>query len=82
MSQSRRGSRKKRALRKQIRGILGTGRCCFCDTERAGTLEHVVPLSLGGTWHISNLRLSCSPCNQERGVTDFEEFRRAKSRTL
>ena len=50
----------------------GSRPCCFCRrvlTLHTATIEHVIPLSLGGGWKISN---------QERGVQDFDEFRRAK----
>ncbi len=53
--------------------------CYFCRkqlTHATATLEHVHPISLGGSDDISNLRLSCSPCNLERGVDDFDTFQR------
>lgn len=31
------------------------------------TIDHVVPLSAGGTWELDNLRLACSPCNHLKG---------------
>lgn len=31
------------------------------------TIEHIIPLSLGGTNDISNITLACAPCNQKRG---------------
>lgn len=48
-------------------------RCCWCKTRltlTTATLEHLKPLSKGGTNEMWNLRLACDPCNQERG-TDF-----------
>jgi 5-methylcytosine-specific restriction endonuclease McrA len=44
--------------------------CCWCGEwipygER--TLEHVYPLSLGGTNARSNLRIACRDCNLGRG---------------
>jgi 5-methylcytosine-specific restriction endonuclease McrA len=31
------------------------------------TLDHITPVSKGGSNKISNLRLMCAPCNEERG---------------
>jgi 5-methylcytosine-specific restriction endonuclease McrA len=39
------------------------------------TIEHVIPISKGGTNAQNNLMLSCKSCNNERGDTDFEKFR-------
>lgn len=35
--------------------------------ETTPTLDHVVPQSLGGTSDLSNLVLSCFPCNTSKG---------------
>lgn len=56
--------------------------CCFCNkllTRNTATLEHVIPLSKGGTWKTTNIKVSCSSCNNERGNGDFEEFRKKKT---
>lgn len=31
------------------------------------TIEHVIPLCLGGTNDPSNIALACGPCNHDRG---------------
>ena len=44
--------------------------CCYCNKAflvENLTVEHVVPLSWGGTNDISNIDLACAPCNQQRG---------------
>lgn len=51
-------------------------RCCYCgrrmsDTCRrphSATLEHVVPLCLGGEDHPDNLAVACKRCNDLRGA--------------
>jgi 5-methylcytosine-specific restriction endonuclease McrA len=43
----------------------------------SATLEHVRPLSEGGSWQLDNLRLSCKSCNQERKTIPFDEWRKA-----
>lgn len=44
--------------------------CCYCKSVflmKDLTVEHLFPLSWGGTNDISNIDLACSPCNQKRG---------------
>ena len=49
-------------------------RCCHCGfrtneattPDRRPTIEHVVPLSMGGRDLPSNLAMACHRCNQER----------------
>jgi len=38
------------------------------------TLDHIMPLALGGTWAIHNLQLACYPCNQEKGDTYIDPW--------
>jgi 5-methylcytosine-specific restriction endonuclease McrA len=37
-------------------------------TNVATTADHITPLALGGTHHLSNLRASCRACNSRGGV--------------
>lgn len=37
------------------------------------TFDHVVPRAKGGTSHLSNLRLSCQPCNSRKGDQDVAD---------
>lgn len=39
------------------------------------TLEHLTPLSRGGTWEASNLDVSCYRCNISKGSLTDAEFR-------
>lgn len=55
--------------------------CCFCRRRLSfdvATLEHVVPLSKGGSWDIDNLRISCQNCNSERANEEFSTFKNKK----
>jgi hypothetical protein len=65
----RRGnSRKKRAALIK-RGVTS---CCWCNTPLTldtSTLEHVIPLDLGGLDNDNNTTLACATCNNDRGNT-------------
>lgn len=76
-----RNSHQKRKLKEKLFGGRQYRPCCFCRREltmSTSTLEHVVPLSLNGSWDKDNLRLSCNGCNNERGSEDFDKFRDKK----
>lgn len=76
-----RSSHQKRRLKERLfRGRLRAP-CCFCRKvlfPATATLDHFLPLSLGGGWDVSNLRLSCEECNSERKAEDFTAFRNRK----
>lgn len=57
-------------LKRKLFGHLFIAPCCYCKrvflvTEL--TVEHIIPLCLGGTNEPSNIALACQPCNHERG---------------
>ena|SRR5208282_4981035 len=57
-------------LKKRLFGHLIIAPCCYCRkvffyTEL--TVEHLIPLCLGGTNDPDNIALACSPCNHSRG---------------
>lgn len=50
--------------------------CCWRGAEtiltppphpQATTIEHMIPLSKGGTWRMENLKIACYACNHKRG---------------
>jgi predicted nucleic acid-binding Zn ribbon protein len=58
--------------------LLAQGEGCFyCDRHislrkffsslRYGTVDHFIPLALGGRDHISNIVLACGQCNHKKG---------------
>ena len=65
----KRAAKKNRERRARCWSAQG-GRCFWCrafvEREQA-TLEHLVPLSRGGTNEPSNLAMACLTCNQKRG---------------
>lgn len=42
-------------------------KCKQCGTSEELTIDHIVPLSLGGKDIDSNLRTLCAPCNVKKG---------------
>lgn len=57
-------------LKKRLFGHLFMSPCCYCKHVfmlDELTVEHVIPLCLGGTNDPTNIALACSPCNHERG---------------
>jgi 5-methylcytosine-specific restriction endonuclease McrA len=49
------------------------GKCLACGTAKDISIDHVVPLSKGGSNDITNLQPLCKPCNSSKGVktTDY-----------
>lgn len=51
--------------------------CCYCDQPlkpEAVTMEHIVPDSRRGTFNTTNLTVSCSAHNNQRGNKPFFEY--------
>ncbi len=48
------------------------GRCLKCG-EQDPTVDHVIPLALGGPNTIENVQVLCAPCNSTKGddTTDY-----------
>jgi len=50
-------------------------KCAYCDATGVPLqVEHIVPKSRGGSNRVSNLTLSCEPCNRAKGSGDVREF--------
>jgi hypothetical protein len=49
---------------------------CGCEVDRnTGTVDHIVPASLGGLFEADNLRTACHACNQAKGDRSTDWFR-------
>lgn len=50
--------------------------CCYCGASMLDGFEidHMTPVSRGGTNDRANLALSCVPCNRSKGTKTVEEF--------
>lgn len=66
-------SRQKQAKKAQL--IQEYGSCCWwCRcvfSKNQPTLDHLKPISKGGSNSLENLRLACFPCNLSRGNSLF-----------
>lgn len=50
-------------------------KCAYCGAENVPfQIEHIIPKSRGGSNRVSNLALSCGPCNQTKGSMTAAEF--------
>ncbi len=49
--------------------------CAYCKAQNVPLeIEHIVPVSRGGSNRVSNLALACRPCNQQKGNQSAKEF--------
>ena len=46
-------------------------KCVYCDAVEDLTLDHVVPLSRGGSNEVGNLVTACRTCNSSKGARVF-----------
>ena len=56
-----------RKLRLQV--FARYGRACYRCGAYANSVDHAVPVVLGGTHDLSNLRPACSRCNSSTGAS-------------
>ena len=57
--------------------------CAYCGAQNVPLeIDHVIPKSIGGSDRVSNLVLSCRPCNQAKGNRPVEEFLRRNPERL
>lgn len=50
------------------------GLCAYCLTAAKLTMDHVVPLSLGGSNTMANVVGACRPCNSAKKARTIEEW--------
>jgi hypothetical protein len=60
------------------------GKCAYCSAklDQSYHADHIVALSKGGTNWISNIALSCGPCNVRKHAMDPIEFARRNGRLI
>ncbi|KAF1858776.1 hypothetical protein Lal_00044810 [Lupinus albus] len=47
--------------------------CQYCSLRENLTIDHVVPIALGGEWEWENLVTACAKCNAKKGQKTLEE---------
>lgn len=58
-------------------------KCAYCSTENVPLqVEHIQPRANGGSHRISNLCLSCEPCNKKKGIQPVQVFLKKKPDVL
>lgn len=55
-----------KAWKKKL-SILGNA-CQHCGTTEQITIDHIIPITKGGTNHIDNLQPLCRSCNCKKGT--------------
>lgn len=60
--------------------------CFYCKKTlslKEATIEHIIPLSIGGTSELNNLTIACGHCNRKRGkIQDILNKKRIKLLSL
>jgi len=49
--------------------------CAYCNTNKSNTIDHIIPLSKGGTNDLSNLIPVCINCNSKKRDKTLWEFK-------
>ena len=53
--------------------------CAFCGTMENLSIDHIIPLSRGGSHSIGNMMTLCRSCNASKNARTIMEWRRAKN---
>ena len=79
---ARESARRRKLLKKSIEGShtlddraeimrLQKGKCAICKVKfndnKKPTIDHIIPISKGGTDYKKNIQLACGPCNSAKG---------------
>jgi len=72
--------------REQIQALHDSqgGKCVYCrvSLKNGYHADHIKPLSKGGSNWITNIQLTCGPCNNRKRATDPIEFAQRLGRLL
>jgi len=73
-------NRKKRGAIKNYKAILNSllhkykFKCVNCESKNNLTIDHIIPVSKGGTDDYSNLQILCKSCNSSKGNKTEDEW--------
>jgi hypothetical protein len=62
-------SRQKVSKTKRARIIARDGRCMHCGSREGLEVDHILPVSRGGSSKDDNLQVLCSVCNRAKGTS-------------
>lgn len=48
--------------------------CVYCGASPPSTIDHIIPVSKGGTHDLHNLTSACQSCNSSKNAKSLEEF--------
>lgn len=65
----------------EIRKILAQP-CANCNSYDRPSLDHIVPISLGGTHSVGNLQNLCMPCNSSKGNKVMTVWKKSKDANI
>lgn len=54
-------------------------RCVICETAESLTIDHIRPVSKGGTDDLNNLQILCKSCNSKKGAKWTEKAKAQNS---
>lgn len=57
--------------------LIQNSLCAGCGKQTKLTVDHIMPIYLGGSSNIENLQLLCMPCNRSKGRKHPEEWLRS-----
>jgi len=58
--------------------LLPLGKCPYCSvklTPKGFQVDHTLPLAMGGTWELSNLRAICTSDNRRKHALHDKDYR-------
>jgi len=64
------------ALKRRKKLRRAKNRCKQCGSNKDLTIDHIIPLSQGGTSESLNLQVLCRECNQAKGAKLPAELKR------
>lgn len=85
MSKNNKGKHNRRRKQALFKGKT-TIPCCYCSVDLSfeeATVEHIVPIAMGGTGCRTNVTISCVDCNNQRpNDVSFDDWKKIRSQYI